>query len=261
MAIADLYDHFLFDLDGCIYLEDRVIPPAPPTLAELRRRGKKLLFVTNGSFNSREVYAAKLRKMGISATVDEVLNAPWVCARYLKQHHDLLGKTAYVVGSAAFKEEARAVGLRLLDGEESRRADFVLVGAHVDFNYREIVRANFALQNGALFYSTNRDVAYPSHEGLKPGTGALLASIEAASGCRAISTGKPEPGMMEVALSLLGPGRTLMVGDRLNSDIAGAKQLGIPGALVLTGIATREDAARSEWLPNYVLEDVGELLR
>ena len=260
MRIADIYDHFLFDLDGCVYLGDQVIPAAPSTIGKLRRLGKGILFLTNAPYSSREAYAAKLRRMGIAAEAGDVLSSSWTLARYLQQQHHLGGKTAFVVGTESFKEEVRAVGLRVVDGEEAKRADFVLVGGHFGFNYWEIVLASFALRSGAQFYATNRDAAFPTPEGLMPGTGAILASLEVASGRTAISVGKPEPPMIQMACSLLGPGRMLMVGDRLDSDVAGGKRAGVATALVLTGVTARDDLDGAEWVPDYVLEDVGGLL-
>lgn len=260
MSIADQFDHFLFDLDGCIYLGDQVIPSAPDTLAQLRRMGKGILFLTNAPYSPREAYAEKLRRMGISARAEEILTSSWVTAWYVKRHHDLEGKTAYVVGSQSFKDEVRDVGLRVVDGHEAKHADFVLVGGHLGFDYREMVLANFALRNGALFYTTNRDATFPTPEGQVPGTGAILASLEVASGRTAISTGKPEPPMIDLARALLGPGRMVMVGDRLDSDIAGGKRAGISTVLVLTGVTTRQDLEGAEWVPDHVSEDVGGIL-
>ncbi len=260
MAIADLYDHFLFDLDGCLYLLDQVIPAAPRTLAELRRRGKGILFLTNDPRSPRAGYAEKLRRMGIQAEVDEILSCGWATAIYIKDHHaPLEGKGIFVVGSAGLKDEMRSAGLTVLEGLDARHADFVAVGGHNDFDYEEMMLANFALQNGAIFYTTNRDATFPTPAGVVPATGAVLAGIEVASGRSALSIGKPEPGMIEAARSLLGSGRMIMVGDRLDSDIEGGKRAGIATALVLTGVTSREQATRSEWTPDYILQDVGGL--
>ncbi len=158
-------------------------------------------------------------------------------------------------------EEVRSVGLRVVDAvAEARKADFVVVGGHNDFNYWEMMLASFALQNGAHFYTTNRDATFPTPEGIVPATGAVLASIEVASGRTAVSIGKPEPEMIDVARSIVGPGRMIMVGDRLDSDIAGGRRAGIATALVLTGVTTREEALASRWRPDYVLKDVGGIL-
>ncbi|HEX9015065.1 MAG TPA: HAD-IIA family hydrolase [Chloroflexota bacterium] len=260
MLIADYYDHFLFDLDGCVYLGDRVIPAAPPTIAELRRRGKKLLFLTNAPYLSRENFAAKLRRMEIEAREEDILSSSWAVAQYVAQHHDVAGKTAFVVGSEDFKQDVRDAGLRVVEDEEAKRADFVLIGGYFGFNYKDILLANFAIRNGAAFYTSNRDATFPTPEGLWPGTGAAVAAIECASGQPAISTGKPEPPMIEVARAALGPGRVLLVGDRLDSDIEGANRADISSALVLTGVTSREMIPGSPWTPSYVLDDVGGLL-
>jgi phosphoglycolate/pyridoxal phosphate phosphatase family enzyme len=260
MRIADLYDHFLFDLDGCVYLGDEVVLSAPETLAELRRMGKGILFLTNAPYISRDAYATKLRGMGIEARADEILSSSWATAEYVRQHHDVRGKSVLVVGSESFKEEMAAVGLRVVEGDDATRADFVVVGGYMEFSYMDIVLANFAIRNGARFYTSNRDVTFPTPRGLMPGTGAILASLEAASGQTAITIGKPEPPMIEVARALLGEGRMVMVGDRLDTDIAGGKRAGIAAALVLTGVSCREDLGESPWTPDYVLESIGGLL-
>lgn len=260
MRIADLFDHFLFDLDGCVYLGDQAIPSAPGTLAELRRLGKGVLFLTNAPYSSRESYAAKLRGLGIEARAEEILSSSYATATYIREHHQVAGKTAFVVGSESFKEEIREAGLRVVEGDEATRADFVVVGGHLDFDYREMVLANLALHNGALFYATNRDSTYPMPQGPMPGTGAIVAALEVASGRMAIAVGKPEPPMLEVARRLLGSGPMVMVGDRLDSDIAGGVRAGISTVLVLTGVTTRQELQGAAWQPDYVLEDVGGLL-
>lgn len=261
MRIADDYDHFLVDLDGCVYLGDHVIPAAPPTIAELRRLGKKLLFLTNAPYLSRESFAAKLRRMEIEVRAEEIVSSSWAVAQYVAQHHDADGKTALVVGSEEFKQDVRDVGLRVVEDEEAKHADFVLIGGYFGFCYKDILLANLAIRNGAAFYTSNRDATFPTPEGLWPGTGAAVAAIECASGQTAVSTGKPEPPMIEVARTTLGPGRVLIVGDRLDSDIEGGKRAGIDTALVLTGVTTREMLPGSPWVPEYVLEDLGGLLQ
>lgn len=258
--IADQYDHFLFDLDGCVYLGDRVIPAAPPTVAELRRMGKGILFLTNAPYLSRENFAAKLRKMGIDARAEDILSSSWAVAQYIAQHHEIAGKTAFVVGSEDFKNDVREAGLTVVEGDEAKHADFVVIGGYFGFNYRDMLIANFAIRNGAHFYTSNRDATFPTPEGLWPGTGAAVAAIECASGKTAISTGKPEPPMIEVARSMLGPGRMLIVGDRLDSDIEGGKRAGIATALVMSGVTTPEELAASHLKPDHVLDDVGGLL-
>ena len=155
----------------------------------------------------------------------------------------------------------RDAGLRVLEGEEGAHADFVVVGGYFEFTYMDIAMASFAVRNGAVFYTSNRDATFPTPRGLMPGTGALLASLEVASGQKAMSIGKPEPRMIEVARNLLGEGRMLMVGDRLDTDIAGGAEGGHRnGAGVDRRSSTRADLARSEWAPDYVLEDVGGLV-
>ena len=258
MKLIHKFDNFIIDLDGVVYIGEEPIPGVVETLKTLRELNKGVVFLTNDSRFSSEDFARKLQGMGIAASPKEVLTSGMALAHYLKENYELEGKTAFVVGSPALKEEIRRIGLRITEGD---KANFVIVGGHPNFNYEEMKLASLAIQNGALFFGTNRDANFPTPQGLLPAAGAILASIEVASGKRAITAGKPEPIMMEVAKSLLpSKERIALVGDRLDTDILGGKRAGLTTILVLSGITSRADLAKSEIAPDYVIDNLAGLL-
>jgi len=259
--LVDLFDHFLIDLDGVVYVENKTINGAKETIEAIRKLGKSVIFLTNDPRGSSREYSEKLKSMDIQASPKDVITSAMAVAEYIKEHYKLDGKRAYVVGSNALKEEIKATGLRLSQGEEAKEADFVIVGGHQGFNYEEMKIAAFAIRNGARFFATNCDPVFPTPEGLVPATGAILASIEVASGKKAIAVGKPEPIMFEVAKKLLpSEERIAIVGDRLDTDILGGKRAGISTILVLSGSTNRDDLSKSEIKPDYVINDIRDLL-
>lgn len=262
MRIADLFDHILIDLDGVVYVGDKPTTGAKETIATLRAMGKSVIFLTNDPRSSSSEYAEKLKSMGIQATSNEVITSGMAIAFYIKEHYRLDSGKAYVVGSPALKEEIKKVGLKLANGEESKKANFVIVGGHPGFNYEEMKLATIAIIGGAHFFGTNRDPLFPTSEGLIPATGAIVASIEYATGKKAITAGKPEPIMFEAAKKLLSSQeRIVIIGDRLDTDIAGGKRAGIATILILSGSTDRGELSRSKITPDYVFDDLRDLLK
>lgn len=261
MKIADLFDHLLIDLDGVVYVGDKLTTGAKETIATLRAMGKNVIFLTNDPRCSSGEYAEKLRSMGIQATPKEVITSGMAIALYIKEHYELSNGEAYVIGSQALKDEIKKSGLKLADDEESKKANFVIVGGHPGFNYEEMKLATIAIRAGALFFGTNRDPLFPTSEGLVPATGAIIASIEYASGKTATIAGKPEPIMFEAAKKLLSSQeRIAIIGDRLDTDIGGGKRAKISTILALSGSTDRGDLSRSQIIPDYVIEDLRDLL-
>lgn len=261
MSIADRYEAFLIDLDGAIYVGPNPIPGAAAAIAALRERGKSVLFITNDSRGTRGDYVAKLAGMGIPATVDDVVTAAWATAAYIARHHEVKGRTCYAIGPAAIKAELAAVGLRLVEGDAGRTAEFVAVAFHEGFNYWEMLIAGQAIRRGAHFFGTNRDPIFPMPDGPWPATGAVLASVEVASGRQATVIGKPELPMIEVARARLPAGaRTVIVGDSLFSDIRGGQRAGLGTVLVLSGNTSPADLAASTIKPDFVLPSIASLL-
>jgi glycerol 3-phosphatase-2 len=252
------FDGLIVDLDGVVWIGAEAVPGSVVALRDLRERGIRILFVTNDPRGSRADYAAQLDGLGIEARESEIVTSSSALASLLGR--DAPGKTAYVIGSPALKAELAAAGLRLLDDDAARDADVVAVGGHVGFDYGELRIAGQALRRGALLYATGRDAVFPMPDGPWPGTGAVLAAVEAAGGTEATVVGKPEPFIFEHARTLLaGCERVAIVGDNLESDIAGGKRAGLTTILVLTGAATRADVEAARVGPDLVVADLEAL--
>ena len=258
--LANRFDAFLLDLDGVIHLGAVPIPGALETMATLRAAGKAIRFLTNDPRSTRDDRAARLRGMGIAAVPAEVVTAASVTAAYLAANEPS-GATAFVVGTAGLRTDLVAAGLRILEGEDGREADVVVVGEHEGFNYHELRVATQAVMGGAHLYGTARDGTFPSSNGPNPASGALLAAVEAAAGVRGVAVGKPEAHMFEAALvGIPDRSRVAVIGDNLESDIAGGLAAGIVTILVLTGNTDRARLAASLIQPDIVLEDLSGLL-
>ncbi len=260
MALADDFDGFLVDLDGVVWVGREPVPGAAEALGALSDAGKEIVFVTNNPGRPPATYAERLRGSGIAAEEDRVLTAGVVTAR-LAADRAGVGAAAFVIGAPGLKEAAAEAGLELLDGEAGREAGVVLVSGHREFDYGELLTATLALQRGAALFATSRDPTLPMPGGAWPGTGAVLAAVETASGARAEIGGKPERHLFEQArASIAGAERVAMIGDRIASDVEGGRRAGLATILVLTGAGTRAQAEAADPPPDHVLDDLLGLL-
>jgi HAD superfamily hydrolase (TIGR01450 family) len=261
MALADQFDGLLVDLDGVVWVGREMVPGAAETLRTLLAAGMEIVFVTNNSVKQPAEYAARLGDAGIVIGNDRVLTGGAVTARLAAERIGP-GGSAFVIGAPGFKETVAATGLELLDGEAAQSADAVVVSAHREFDYAELLTATRALQGGAALFGTSRDPTLPMPGGAWPGTGATLAAVETASGKRAVTGGKPEPHLFEQARALIPDAeRGAIIGDRIASDIEGGRRAGLTTVLVLTGACTRAEAEAATPPPDYVIDDLPALLR
>lgn len=262
MARADKYGDFLLDMDGVIYLNQQPVPDAIEFIERLREMGKGILFLTNNSRYTRAEYREKLLAMGIEAREEEFITSSVATAAFLEENYDLGEKTAYFIGGRGLEEALSGTDLTLLRGEEGSSADFVIVGWDKELTYDKLRIATVALHSGAFFVATNHDATFPVPGGLWPGAGSIVAALETAAGREALVIGKPNTYMIEAALSGTGgkTDKTLMVGDRLETDILGGWRAGLDTCLVLTGVATREDLEGFEPRPDLVVDSLLELL-
>jgi HAD superfamily hydrolase (TIGR01450 family) len=259
VALADDYDGFLIDLDGVVWIGRDPIPGAAETLRELSARDRGVVFVTNNPGRPAGVYASRLRDAGIEVEEGRVVTAGESTARLAAETAGA-GATAFVIGAEAFREAVAAAGLEVLDGEEARRAAIVVVSGHRGFDYEELLTATLALQGGAKLVATSRDPTLPMPGGAWPGTGAVLAAVEAASGAAAAIGGKPERPLFELARERLGDARRVaMVGDRISSDIEGGHRAGLDTILVLSGATSRDQDAIAD-AADHVVDDLAGLL-
>jgi glycerol-1-phosphatase len=256
-TLAERYDCLLFDLDGVLYRGREPVPRAPEVLAALRARGSRLAFVTNNSARTPEVVAERLRDVGIEAQAGEVETSALSTATLLSGRGC---RSAFVVGEEGIRTALAAAGVEVLDGEPPA-AEAVVVGWDRGADYAKLRTASLLVQRGAAFVGTNPDASFPAPGGERwPGAGALLAAIATTTGAVPEVVGKPEAPIYRSALARAGGGTPLVVGDRLDTDIAGAAALGWDSLLVLTGIARRADLEGSLVHPTYVAEDLSVLL-
>jgi HAD superfamily hydrolase (TIGR01450 family) len=273
VPLADRYDGLLIDLDGVVWIGKEAVPGSVEALQELLAAGKRIVFVTNNPGRLPEAYAERLRGLGVEVGVEQIVTAGMVVAR-LGGEAAGAGGTAFVIGASALKEMVAATGARLLEGEEAQTADVVVVSGHRGFDYEELLTAKFALDRGARLFATSHDPTMPFPGGELPGTGAVLAAVEVASGRRATIAGKPERHLFEMAIEAIrGSFRTdgvrkepqvdrlAMVGDRISSDIDGGRAAGLETVLVLSGTTSREEAEAADPAPDHVLENLAGLLR
>ncbi|MFO7633776.1 MAG: HAD-IIA family hydrolase [Caldilinea sp.] len=262
-------DGFVFDLDGTVYLGEAALPGSVDGIAELRLRGKRVLFVSNKPLEPRTKYAAKLSRLGIPTAPEDVITSGYVLGHHLAHHQPEL--RYYVIGEEALRVELRGHGLNILDeldGQDPKEVidpqgiDAVVVAFDRTLDYRKLNTAYQALMRGAWFYATNGDKTCPMPGGAIPDAGGTIAALEAMTGRKLqLLAGKPSTLTMEVALDRLGlpAERCMMIGDRLETDIAMGQNAGMLTAVALTGVSTREDIARMSTPPTFAIERLSEL--
>jgi glycerol 3-phosphatase-2 len=257
--LAAGYDQFILDLDGCVWIGGEPTPRAVETLEALRDAGKRLAFATNDPRSATEDYVARLWKLGARASLGDVVTVGGAVQHLLAETRS--GRTAFVIGTPPLRRHVADAGLKLLNGTDlASRAELVVVAGTEELVYEDLRVATLAVRRGAIFLATGRDPTYPQPDGLWPGTGAILAAVEYASGRTAEIVGKPRPQLLYTALDRLGEGRTLVVGDRVDTDLAAAAAANLDAALVLTGGASRADVDGFEPRPVAVEETLADLL-
>ena len=257
-ALPDRYDAFLFDLDGVLYRGDDPIPGAAEAVSALREAGRRVVFVTNNSARPPSAVAEHLAAVGVPASPEEVVTSAGATAELLAGRGC---RSAFVVGEEGIRGALADAGIELRDGEPDR-VDAVVVGLDRGADYTKLRTASVLVERGSAFVGTNGDASFPAPDGSGwPGAGALLAAIAATTGAEPEVVGKPHPTLFRSALARAGGGRPLVIGDRLDTDIAGAAALGWDSLLVLTGITRREDLRDAAVTPTHVAEDLSILLR
>ncbi len=254
-----MYNAYIFDQDGTVYLGDQLLPGAASTIAQLREAGKRTIFLSNNPTRTRAQYAEKLSVLGIPTPIDDIVNSSFVMVQWLLRHAP--GAQLFVVGEESLKGELSAAGLTL--SETPGEIDIVVASFDRTFTYRKLQIAYDAIRAGARLVGTNPDRYCPTPAGGQPDCAAMIAAIEACTGARCDPiVGKPSPIMVETVMTLLGlpPDQCMMVGDRLETDIRMGIDAGMATCLVLTGDATREKLAIAGIHPTLVLECIDGLL-
>ena len=247
----------ILDMDGVLWRGSEPIGDLPSLFARIKDLGYKVLFATNNSTGTIQFLQKKLTEFGISHTTDQIINSSMAVAHYLKKKFPK-GGPVYILGES---------GLTTPLGEENffhQNQDVLAVIAGLDreLTYKKLLEATTLIRAGALFIGTNPDRTYPSPMGIIPGAGSIIAALEASSGVQPEIIGKPFPPLFQTALERLGtlPEETLVVGDRLDTDILGGVRAGCPTALVLSGVTSRAELAHWQPLPDIVAESLTELL-
>lgn len=253
--IAD-HDAVLFDLDGVIFTGSTVVPHAVASVDRLRAQGVRCAFVTNNASRTPREIAEHLASFGLLVDPADVVTSPQVAVGELSRFiaaQDLI----LVVGGAGLREEVVSAGYGIVSGaQESPKA--VIQGFAPTVGWTDLAEASFAIAAGAAWIATNPDSTFPTERGLAPGNGALIRAVATAVGREPdFVAGKPDPALFHLAAARLGAERPLVIGDRLDTDIAGGQRAGMRTALVLTGVTS--DVAEHDPKPDYVLRDLRDL--
>jgi NagD protein len=247
---------YLIDMDGVLYRGPELIAGADDFVHRLRARDIPFLFLTNNSQRTRRDVVAKLARMGIEVEEEHVFTCAMATARFLAQQRP--NGTAFVIGEGGLLNALHQNGYAIVDHDP----DYVVVGEGRTFNLELVEAAVRMILGGAKLIATNLDPNCPTPTGLRPGCGAMVAMLEAATGVKAFSVGKPSPVVMRAARKelRLTTDETTMIGDTMETDILGGVQLGFHTVLVLSGGTRREDLPRYAYRPEIVVESVAELV-
>jgi NagD protein len=256
---TQFYDAYVFDLDGTVYLGDALLPNARRAITTIRAQGKRTVFLSNNPTHTRQEYAAKLTKLDLPTAVTDIINSSMVMVDFLKRH--LPGGRLFVIGEQPLYNDLRDAGFKFAGSFDE--IDAVIASFDRTFTYAKLQIAFDAIRHGARFFATNGDRYCPVPGGGQPDAAAIIAAIEACTDtrCEAI-VGKPSSYMTDAVLSLLrmSPGRCLITGDRLETDVQMGINAGMASALTLTGATRLADVQASDIQPTYIINDLGELV-
>jgi NagD protein len=252
------YRGWLLDLDGTVYLGERLIPGADTAIAALRAAGRRVAFLSNKPLQTRAEYAAKLSRLGVPAAPDDVINSSLVLARYLRDRDP--GAPVFVIGEPPMREEMRAHGFEVRADERVR---WVVIAFDRTFDYAKLNIALQAVKQGARLIATNPDRTCPVEGGEIPDCAGMIAAVEAVTDRKVEAiVGKPSPIILEVALAGLGvpAADAVIVGDRIETDIVMGRRLGLGTVLVLSGVTRADDPRIAAVAPDHVVESIRDLV-
>lgn len=262
-SLINKYSALIIDLDGVVYLLNEPVPGSREAITQILEKGIPFVFLTNNSASTPEQYVGKLVKFGIEIKPSQVVTSSQAVGRYLDLKHEAEGSAAFVIGESGLIFELEARGISIVASSNAKEARFVFVGMDRRFDFEKLKSAVIAIRNGAEFIATNTDSTYPTPDGLWPGAGSIVAAVTTGSGKDPYVAGKPNPLIVEVALERMGAeaGETLLVGDRLETDILAGSEAGVDTMLVLTGISQVGDIESRGIQPTYVGDDLRALMK
>ena len=249
------YKNYLMDMDGVLVRGRSVVPGAQRFIDTLKEREINHLVLTNNPIYTPRDLSHRLHTMGLEVPEERIFTSAIATARFLRSQ--LPHGKAFVIGESGLTEAIHAAGYIITDIQP----DYVVLGETHGYNLRQITRAIRLIAAGARFVATNPDPAGPGEGGIEPACGAMAALIEKATGVAPFFVGKPNPLMMRSALNYLHAHseETVMIGDRMDTDIVGAVSSGLDTVLVLTGVTQRDQIAKYPYQPTYVLDSIGDI--
>ncbi len=253
------YDSFIFDLDGTVYRGDNIIPGAEETINRLKDYGKKIIFISNKTTGTIKEYYTFLKSFGLNIEESEILNSTFVLRNYLKENY--LNSTFYAIGEEIFIKEIAEAALNY--SEDPTNVELLLVTLDRTLNYNKLEIAANALENGARFFAANIDDTCPVSGGEVLDAGSTISALEKRTHRKLeLNFGKPSKFMMDEVMKRLSSdkSKTLLIGDRLETDIAMGNKFGIDTALVSTGVRHYSNG-NSEIKPTYYLNSVADILK
>lgn len=260
MKMFSKYNLFLFDMDGTLYLGDQLYDFTKELLGKIREKGKKYLFMTNNSSKSVADYVKKLAKLGIEATEDDFITSSQATSYYLKLYYE--GKRLYVCGTNSLKEELRKNGFTITENLDE--VDVIVMGFDTELTFKKLEDVSKLLltRDSIPYIATNPDYVCPTEYGSVPDCGSVCDMIYNATKKRPLVIGKPEPLMPQLAMRQHGYEKeeTVVIGDRVYTDIKSGLNAGVTTVLVMSGETTQEILDASEEKPHIVLKDAGEMI-
>lgn len=260
--LAAQHDVLLLDLDGVVYKgKEAVINAVPALLAAAQKFGVTLAYVTNNASRNPEDIAAQLRGYGLPCQTSDVVTSAQAAARLLAQQFQP-GDKILVVGGPGLRHAVAQRGFTVVDTAASQPVA-VVQGYSPEVGWRQLAEAAYAIEASAAYFATNTDMTLPTAQGIAPGNGTLVSAVVQATGVQPLVAGKPYAPLMQESIERTGAQRPLVIGDRLDTDIAGAHSVNIPSLLVLTGVSSLADAhnATPDQRPTYVGPDLRALVQ
>ena len=256
---------YIFDLDGVVYRGKTPQPYAVESINKLFQLGHNIYYFTNNASLTRKAYVEKLEKLGISTSDNQVMTSSYATALYMKDKYEMKGKKVLVIGHEGIFDEMQKIEAVPYCSEELELCDFVVCGIDRNITYKKIWSAMYTIKNGAIFIATNGDKTYPLEDDiLAPGGGVMVAAITECSGVIPYLCGKPNTYALEKIMKIANSTKenTVMIGDRLDTDIEIANNAGIVSVLVLGGITSFEIGSNSKGnqKPDFIIKDLRELL-
>lgn len=250
----------IIDMDGVLWRDTEPIGDLPAIFKQIKDYGLRFILATNNASRNISQHQDKLARFGVEVDVEQIINSSQAVGIYLQENFPEDIKV-FVLGQPSLVSTLEDYGIQVVD-ESEPIVDIVV--ASIDFNltYDKLSHASLLVQAGSTFIGTNPDVTLPTPDGFVPGAGTVIGALEIASGKKAKILGKPEAGLYEMALRRLHlkPAETLAIGDRLETDIAGAQKAGIFSALVLSGASTHEQAQAFDPSPDIIVQNLSELV-